>query len=84
MYLIEMNILWWKRCHADMKKGLCKINTWAELKRELKKHFYLKNIKFLVYKKLRKLRHEVLLREYMKEYSTLLLEILDMANRGVV
>lgn len=38
-------------------------------------------MEFLAYRKLRKLKHEGSLREYVKEYSALLLEIPDMAER---
>ncbi|GMP84440.1 hypothetical protein CsSME_00037971 [Camellia sinensis var. sinensis] len=81
MYLKDTAMLWWRRRYADMEKGLCKIETWAELKRELKKHFYPVNVEFQAYRKLRKLKHVGTLRDYVKEYSALLLEIPDMADK---
>lgn len=83
LYLKDTAMLWWRKWYTDLEKRLCKIETWAELKRELKKHFYPVNVEFQAYKKLRKLKHEGSLRDYVKEYSALLLSR-HGEKRGIV
>ncbi|KAH9610423.1 hypothetical protein KSS87_020161 [Heliosperma pusillum] len=78
MYLAEDAILWWRRRQADEKKGLCHINTWDDFKGDFKKQFYPDNAEEIALKKLRALKHMGSIREYVKQYSSLLLEIEDM------
>ena len=34
-YFIDDATLWWSRRYADLEKGLCRIKTWEELKKEI-------------------------------------------------
>ncbi|KAK3000859.1 hypothetical protein RJ639_021429 [Escallonia herrerae] len=49
-------------------------------KTELNKQFYFENIKFEENHKLRRLRHTCSLWDYVKEYSTIILELHHMAD----
>ena len=40
LYLTDIAILWWRRRFADMEKGICTIETWEDIKREIKRSFY--------------------------------------------
>lgn len=66
---------------AIQEKRLCMIQTWEKFKRELKKHFYPESIEFKAYKKLQILKHTDSLKQYVNEYSALMLEIPDMPKR---
>ncbi|KAF2282408.1 hypothetical protein GH714_043985 [Hevea brasiliensis] len=39
LYLVDTAMVWWRRRHGDMEKGLCTIASWDEFKRELKRQF---------------------------------------------
>lgn len=41
VYLDSTAMVWWRRKNVDIERGTCKINTWAQFKRELKCQFYL-------------------------------------------
>ncbi|ERN14638.1 hypothetical protein AMTR_s00038p00194660 [Amborella trichopoda] len=53
MCLTDVATLWWRRRHADMEWGSCTINTWDDLKREIKRQFYLENVDYLARKNLK-------------------------------
>ncbi|KAF2285582.1 hypothetical protein GH714_005632 [Hevea brasiliensis] len=66
---------------ADMEKGTCSIKTWDEFKREPKKQFYPENAADEARAKLRRLTQKGTIREYVKEFSEVLLEISDYPNQ---
>ncbi|KAK9713491.1 hypothetical protein RND81_06G030600 [Saponaria officinalis] len=78
MYLSDDAILWWRRREADERKGTFRISPWDEFKADFKRQFYPENAKEIALKKLRALKHTGSIREYIKQYSSLLLEIEDM------
>lgn len=78
MYLSEDAILWWRRHEEDIKKGLCSIAMCNEFKKDFKRQFYPENAKEIAMKKLQGLRHTRSFRDYINEYSSLMLEIPDM------
>lgn len=74
--LKDIALVWWRRRCEDIKKGLCTIDTWDDFKGELKKQFYPEDAEHEARAKLRRLQHkEGYIREYVKEFSELLLEI---------
>lgn len=81
MYLSDDAVLWWRRRQEDIKKGLCSIATWDEFKRDLKRQFYPENVEELAMKKLRGLRQTGTIRDYISQYSSLMLEIPDMEEK---
>ncbi|KAK9667740.1 hypothetical protein RND81_13G008300 [Saponaria officinalis] len=78
LYLIKDAILWWRRREADIQRGTCTITTWVEFKTDFKKQFYPENAAEVALKKLRNLRQTGTIRDYVKQFSTLSLEIVDM------
>ncbi|KAK3019682.1 hypothetical protein RJ639_004157 [Escallonia herrerae] len=57
------------------------VKTWEKFKRELQRQFYPKSIKDMAMINLRWLRQKGSIREYVKEYSILMLEISEMSER---
>ncbi|KAE8712657.1 Cytokinin dehydrogenase 5 [Hibiscus syriacus] len=66
---------------VGFKDGVCSITTWDALKKELKTSFLPENMDYNARKKLRELSHTGTIREYVREFSTLMLDIKDMSER---
>ena len=64
----------------DTESGRPKITTWETLKKELKEQFLPSNSTWLARKSLKRLRQTGLIREYVKEFSSLMLDIRNMSN----
>ncbi|GKC02383.1 putative retrotransposon gag domain, aspartic peptidase domain protein [Tanacetum coccineum] len=80
-YLEDTTTLWWRCRYRDIERGTCTINTWADFFQDLKKQLYPKNAKHEAKSRLRKLKHSETIREYVKEFTTLVLEILDLSDQ---
>lgn len=80
MYLTDDAMLWWRRRSAEAEKGQCALNTWEDFVRELKAQFYPEHVEYLARRQLRRLKHTGTLKEYVKEYSKLMLSISNMAE----
>ena len=63
-----------------MKKGICTIETWEDFKREIKRQFYPENVAYLARKNMRRLKHIGSICNYVKEFSSLMLEIPNMTK----
>ncbi|KAK8948956.1 hypothetical protein KSP39_PZI005193 [Platanthera zijinensis] len=83
-YLIDVASLWWRRKQGDIEKGLYRIDTWDEFKRELKRHFYPENVIYEAKKKLRELKHKGSIAEYVKEFTTIMLQIPNMSDEDLL
>ena len=59
----------------------CTIDSWEDLKRELKSKFFLKNVKYMARHELQDLKQTSTVREYVKKFSTLMLDIQDMSKK---
>ena len=81
LYLTDTAMLWWRRRQEDIKKGLCTINSFEEFRRELKRQFYPENAEEEARGRLRRLRQEGSVRDYVKEFTNLVLEIPEMSDR---
>ena len=80
-YLADNATLWWRRRFMEIEKRICNIDTWAEFKREIKKQFYLEDVGYIARKKIRHLKHTRSIRDYVKEFSSLMLEAPDMNEK---
>ncbi|KAI4334653.1 hypothetical protein L6164_013371 [Bauhinia variegata] len=69
--------LWWQRKHAERERGICVINTWEQFKAELRKHFVPHNANTKARGKLRRFRQSGSISDYIKEFTTIMLEIED-------
>ncbi|XP_070010716.1 uncharacterized protein [Nicotiana sylvestris] len=75
LYLLEVVTLWWRQKCTDMESGLCKIETWEQFTKELKKQFYLVNVVYEARRKPKELLHMATICEYVHELTTLMLQI---------
>uniref|UniRef100_A0A803N4L8 Retrotransposon gag domain-containing protein n=1 Tax=Chenopodium quinoa TaxID=63459 RepID=A0A803N4L8_CHEQI len=77
MYLGDDVILWWRRCELDIKNGSCSIQTWDQFKEDFKKQFRPHDAAKVFMMKLRELKHSSTIKEYIKQFTTLVLEVDD-------
>ncbi|XP_070018206.1 uncharacterized protein [Nicotiana sylvestris] len=80
LYLSETAMLWWRRKMTDMDKGLCTISTWDQFKAEFKRQFFPNNVLYEARHKLRELKQTRSIRNYVKEFTTLMLQIPNLTN----
>ncbi|KAA0046219.1 uncharacterized protein E6C27_scaffold284G00070 [Cucumis melo var. makuwa] len=69
---------------AANTEGHCTIDTWDALKRELHSQFFPENVEILARRKLRELKHTGSIRECVKQFSGLMLDIRDMSEKDKV
>ncbi|WKA00569.1 hypothetical protein VitviT2T_018910 [Vitis vinifera] len=84
LYLTDTATLWWHRRFADMEKGICIIETWEDFKREIKRQFYPEDVAYRARKNMRRLKHAGSIRDYVKEFSSLMLEIPNMTEEELL
>ncbi|XP_070014677.1 uncharacterized protein [Nicotiana sylvestris] len=80
LYLSETVMLWWRRKIDDVDKGLCTISTWDQFKAEFKRHFFPNNVLYEARRKLRELKQTWSMRNYVKKFTTLVLQIPNLTN----
>ncbi|GJU98173.1 ATP-binding cassette subfamily C member 8 [Tanacetum coccineum] len=80
-YLKDTTTLWWRRRYGDIERGTYTIDTWAEFVADYKKQFYPENAKNEANSRLRKLKQSGTIREYIKEFTTLVLEISELSDQ---
>ena len=84
LYLIDNATLWWRRKFLEMEKGTCTINTWEDFKKEIKKQFYPEDVEYMARKKIKHLKHTGSIRDYVKEFSSLMLEAPGMDEKDLL
>ena len=84
LYLTDNATLWWRRRFLEIEKGTCTIDTWADFKREIKKQFYPEDVGYIARKKMRHLKHMGSIRDYVKDFSSLMLEAPDMNEKELL
>ncbi|XP_070046065.1 uncharacterized protein [Nicotiana tomentosiformis] len=81
MYLTDDAKVWWRTRVVDAESaGLPKIETWETLKKELKSQFLPTNSSWVARDGLRHLKQSGTVREYVKELSSLMLNVSNMAE----
>ena len=81
MYLNGDAKLWWRTHWEEIQQGRCRVDTWEDLKRELRTQFLPENTEFVARRKLRQLRQSTTIRDYVKQFSALMLDIQDMSEK---
>ncbi|KAK3016669.1 hypothetical protein RJ639_006764 [Escallonia herrerae] len=76
MYLMDRDVFCWRRRYTDG----CNVKTWEKFKHELKRQFYPESVKDMAMINLQWLRKKGSIRKYVKEYSSLMLEIPEMSQ----
>ncbi|KAK4426715.1 hypothetical protein Salat_1440200 [Sesamum alatum] len=73
--------LWWCiHLSDDASANRDKIETWDVLKKEFKDHFLPCNTSWLARESLQKLKHSGTVRDYVKKFSSLMLDVLEMST----
>ena len=68
--------LWWRtRVREDLKAERPQVVEWETLKKELKNQFLSMNVVWLAKESLKRIKHTGSVREYVKELSSLMLDI---------
>ena len=81
MYLIGDPKLWWcTRVREDSEVGSPQVAKWETLEKELKDQFLLTNARWLAKESLRGMKHKDSVRDYVKEFSSLMLKIRNMSD----
>ncbi|KAK4384538.1 hypothetical protein Sango_3051000 [Sesamum angolense] len=81
MYLTGDVKLWWRTCLSDdASSNRDKIETWAVLKKELKDKFLPCNTSWSARESLWKSKHTGTVRDYVKEFSSLMLDVWNMSE----
>jgi len=81
MYLTGDAKLWWRtRTKDDLSAGRPMIETWDRLKQELKEQFLPNNTSWIAWEELKRLKHERSVREHVKSFSSLILDIENMSE----
>ncbi|XP_015167081.1 uncharacterized protein, partial [Solanum tuberosum] len=79
-----MAMLWWRRKEADIGKGTCTISTWEQFREEFKKSFFPTNVIYEVKRKFRELKQTGSIRAYVKEFTTLTLQIPNLTDEDML
>ena len=81
MYLSGDAKLWWRtRMGDDTESGRPQITTWETLKKVLKEQFLPSNSAWLARESLKRLMYTGSVREYVKKFSSLMLDIRNMSD----
>ncbi|MDP1351994.1 hypothetical protein, partial [Klebsiella pneumoniae] len=43
LYFTDAAMLWWRRRYNDLERGICNIESWEDMKEEIKRQFYPEN-----------------------------------------
>ena len=70
----------WTKSSDDVVVGQPKIGTWETLKKELKDQFLPISTEWMTKESLKKLKQTGSIKEYVKEFSSLILDIKDMSE----
>ncbi|XP_075092690.1 uncharacterized protein LOC107763230 [Nicotiana tabacum] len=81
MYLQGVAKLWWRVKYEAIRAGEDTLQTWAELKAAIRLQFFPENVEYNARRKLRELRHTRSVRDYVREFSALMLNIRDMGDK---
>ncbi|XP_010525651.1 PREDICTED: uncharacterized protein LOC104803417 [Tarenaya hassleriana] len=83
-FLRDVAQLWWRMKCTDREKRLNAIQSWDQFKSKLQKHFVPHNAENEAKGKLRRLRQSGSIRDYIKEFTTLMLEIDDLTEKDAL
>ncbi|XP_060196336.1 uncharacterized protein LOC132625764 [Lycium barbarum] len=81
MYLQGDAKLWWRVKFEAIRAGEENLTTWEELKAAIRLQFFPENVEYNARRKLRELRQTKSVRDYVREYSALMLSIRDMSEK---
>ncbi|KAL0290273.1 UNVERIFIED_CONTAM: hypothetical protein Scaly_2677600 [Sesamum calycinum] len=81
MYLTGDAKLWWRTKYAEIQANQARLDTWALLREAIREQFFLENVEYNARRALRKLEHTGSVRDYVKTFSALMMDIRDMSEK---
>ena len=84
LFLSDVAMLWWKRKDAEIERGTCTIDTWEQFREEFKRAFFPNNVIYEAKSKFRELKQTGSIRVYVKEFTTLMLEIPNLTDDDIL
>ncbi|KAL0331236.1 UNVERIFIED_CONTAM: hypothetical protein Sangu_1669100 [Sesamum angustifolium] len=81
MYLTGDAKLWWHTKYAEIQANQVRLDTWALLREAIREQFFPENVEYNARRALRKLEHTGSVRDYVKTFSALMLDIRDMSEK---
>ncbi|KAK4394454.1 hypothetical protein Sango_1599700 [Sesamum angolense] len=81
MYLTGDAKLWWRTKYAKIQANQVRLDTWALLREVIREQFFPKNVEYNARRALWKLEHTSSVRDYVKAFSALMLDIRDMSEK---
>ncbi|KAF3781161.1 hypothetical protein EJ110_NYTH37170 [Nymphaea thermarum] len=80
--LLEGDVVaWWRRKMLDIQKEICTIDTFDDFQRELRTYFMPPNTTRHAYRMVGELKHTGSLRDYVRAYQRLMLDVPDMQEQ---
>ncbi|KAF3781462.1 hypothetical protein EJ110_NYTH37059 [Nymphaea thermarum] len=80
--LLEGDVVaWWRRKIFDLENGYCTIQTFDDFRKELKGYFMPVDAERQTYRMVVNLKHTGSLREYVRTYQKLMLDVLRMPEK---
>ncbi|KAL0451693.1 UNVERIFIED_CONTAM: hypothetical protein Slati_1147400 [Sesamum latifolium] len=73
--------LWWRTKYAEIQANQVRLDTWALLREAIREQFFPENVEYNARRALRKLEHSGSVRDYVKSFSALMLDIRDMSEK---
>ncbi|KAL0361547.1 UNVERIFIED_CONTAM: hypothetical protein Sradi_3839200 [Sesamum radiatum] len=81
MHLTDDAKLWWRTKYAEIQANQVRLDTWALLREAIREQFFPENVEYNARQALRKLEHIGSVRDYVKFFSALILDIRDMSEK---
>ncbi|KAL0430931.1 UNVERIFIED_CONTAM: hypothetical protein Sradi_0719100 [Sesamum radiatum] len=81
MYLTGDAKLWWRTKYAEIQANQVRLDTWDLLREAIRVQFFPENVEYNARRALRKLEHTGSMQDYVKSFSTLMLDIRDMSEK---
>ncbi|RVW19840.1 hypothetical protein CK203_116292 [Vitis vinifera] len=79
------NFLWHMERYFEAITSIDEVaKTWEDFKKEIKRQFYLEDVAYLARKNIRYLKHTDSIRDYVKEFSSLMLGIPNMIEKELL
>ena len=80
MYLQDIALVWWRRRSDDARRGGTSVRTWDEFQHEFRRQFYPECATAEARGRLRRLTQRSTIREYVREFSELMLQVPNMSD----
>lgn len=80
MFLTDTTMLWWRNRCDEIRRGANTVDTWDDFVREFRDYFFLEFAQQEARSKLHRLEQRGAIREYMKEFTELKLQIRNLSE----